>query len=111
MKQITIDELIPLMKDGYVCLDCHYRWFHFSKEPKLNEEGGYWHNGGKCTALGFCFRIKRPHLNWKKSLRRVANNEIQAKKIADYKIQSKFNEMLGIETIHGIKWYEIKKEN
>lgn len=79
MKKITIDELIPLMKDGYVCLDCHYRWFHFSKEPILNEEGGYWHKGGKCTPLGFCFRIKRPHLNWKKSLRHIVNSSEDTK--------------------------------
>ena len=73
-KTITIDELIPLLKKGWVAMDEDGVWGWYSTRP--HTEGSirerFWlGNKDRGSSMFFCFKIKRFKGDWKESLRRV----------------------------------------
>lgn len=74
MKQITIDELIPLLKKGWVACDEDGHWFWHNKKPvpTMESDGGLWIviTGYSCE-LPSCFNIAPFDGGWKQSLRRI----------------------------------------
>ena len=73
-KTITIDELIPLLKRGWVAMDKDGSWGWYRTMPYTvgSIYESFWtSNGYKDSSMFFCFKIKRFKGNWKESLRRV----------------------------------------
>ena len=70
MKQITIDDLIPFLKKGWVAMDENGTWSWFSSKPEPYMLDDEW-VGGCCCILKDCFNIKLYQGDWKDSLRRV----------------------------------------
>ena len=74
MKQITIDDLIPLLKKGWVAMDENGRWYWYSTKPRLSGRRGKW----KSTCYDY-IRINTFEMkdfapfegDWKDSLRMV----------------------------------------
>lgn len=71
MAQIKIQDLLPLMKPGFVAMDSDGTWWWFEREPKI---GGYrevWNiihdPAGDCSALD-AFDIAPFEGAWKDSL-------------------------------------------
>ena len=73
MKQITIYELLPLLKKGWVGFDCN-EWWWFSKKPKADEVMQEWENFYQCCILA-CFNIAPFDGDWKDSLIKVEHKE------------------------------------
>lgn len=73
MKQITIDDLIPFMRKGWICCDTHGSWMWFRKKPYVFRE----FNFISTQLLDFpeylprCLNIAPYKGDWKDSLRRV----------------------------------------
>ena len=66
---IDIEELIPLLKKGYVAMDCDGEWYWHTKNPILYT--GVWFHTGKKINLCDCFNIKPFDGRWQNSLRKV----------------------------------------
>ena len=75
MKQITIDDLIPLLKKGWVAMDKNGRWIFYTTKPRLAEPYFMWlrgkGNGGLYHLPKWVFNIEPFDGDWKQSLRRV----------------------------------------
>lgn len=70
-KQITIDELIPLLKKGWVAMDPDGFWIWFSKKPRKHPRFDFWDEGtADFDFLGSAFNIAVVE-DWQKSLRKV----------------------------------------
>lgn len=67
MKQITIDDLIPLLKKGWVAMDEDGDWVWFSKKPKIGNHEWLWE--GFVRFLDMC-NLKKAN-DWKQSLRMI----------------------------------------
>ena len=70
-KTITIDELIPLLKKGWVAMDNDGSWSWFSNKPYKRTDMWIWGNTGDWRALTRAFNIAPYQGDWKESLRRV----------------------------------------
>ena len=67
MKKITIDELMPFLKKGWVAMDEDGTWLWFSKKPKIGNHVWLWE--GVIRFLDMC-KLKKEN-DWKDSLRKV----------------------------------------
>ena len=80
MKQITIYDLLPLLKKGWVCYNGFGDWLWFRWKPK--KEGPYWMSGGRhceCPVfLSYAFNIAKVE-DWRKSLRKVEKEQKRIK--------------------------------
>lgn len=79
MKQITIYDLLPLLKKGWVAMDDYGGWYWYEDEPtiqKLVYDGGnkevcHWNNSGELFDLSELFNIAPFDGDWKDSLIKV----------------------------------------
>lgn len=71
MKQITIDDLIPLLKKGWVAMDMDGTWKWYAKKPKLWEGSKNWMDKAFSYEYFYQFNIAPFDGDWKESLRRV----------------------------------------
>lgn len=70
-KTITIDELIPLLKKGWVACGKSGIWKYFEKKPHIDDIGiCYISEVGSMCFLD-CFNIAPFDGDWKKLLRRI----------------------------------------
>lgn len=72
---IKIDDLLSLLKKGWVAMDENQEWFWFENKPRTKSSilGGYWQSNG-CEIVSNLFDIA-PADDWKKSLIRVKGND------------------------------------
>ena len=73
MKQIKIEQLLPLLKSGWVAYSKDY-WYWFDKKPRYDEYMGVW----RCrtsVSLNSCFKLKAPKCALKDSLIKVVHKE------------------------------------
>ena len=79
MKQITIYDLLPLLKSGYVAMDKDGRWVFFTEKPRLNEAFFMWTRAkdscGVYHLSKWVFNIKPFDGDWKDSLIKVEHKE------------------------------------
>lgn len=75
MKQITIDDLIPSLKKGWVAMDKNGRWNFFYRKPTAVKDFGLW---GMKSDGSFVYHLPKWVFNiapyqgdWKQSLRRI----------------------------------------
>ena len=73
MKQIKIEQLLPLLKSGYVAMDSYgyWNWFYYSPEAK----NGFWGNVLNRVEIHKCFNIAPFDGDWKDSLIKVEHKE------------------------------------
>lgn len=69
MKQITIYDLLPLLKKGYVAMDEDAGWFWYDRLPDILDNE--WWNVGKKVSNLDCFNIAPFDGDWKDSLIKV----------------------------------------
>lgn len=78
-KQITINELIPLLKPGYVAMDATGEWYWYRKQPKQGLTRSAWaidptmDPKSDFQALSVAFNIAKSDVEWDKSLIKVGN--------------------------------------
>lgn len=70
-KQITIYELLPLLRKGFVCMEPYGEWEWFKQKPDKSSYA--WSAGG--LSLHRFFDIKKFDGDWKDSLMEVKNND------------------------------------
>ena len=70
MKQITIYELLPLLKRGWVAMDGDKIWWWYDAEPKQRTRS-WWNNGIVAYNLHNIFNISPFDSDWKDSLMEV----------------------------------------
>lgn len=82
MKQITIYDLLPLLKKGWVAMDENDGWYWYEDEPTIqkfvyggNKETYHWNNSGDLCDLSELFNIKPFDGDWKDSLIKVEHKE------------------------------------
>ena len=73
MKQITIYDLLPLLKKGWVAMDSDGRWFWHNRKPVLYQ--GSWYSVCEKVCLCECFDIVFFDGSWKDSLIKVEHKE------------------------------------
>lgn len=77
-KMIKIEQLLPLLKKGWVAMDNDGSWLYFRSKPIKCIKEGMWgfhkHGIGGLEVLSFCFDIA-PADDWEKSLIRVKSND------------------------------------
>lgn len=86
MKQITIYDLLPLLKKGWVAMDGGGQWFWHNKKPvtRLEDGDGLWVvlTGYSCE-LPVCFNIKPFDGDWKDSLISIDHFHQQGKMVKE----------------------------
>lgn len=83
MKQITIYDLLPLLKKGWVAMEKDGGWYWYERKPFISGTGRYWcaniddYEGDfyKLYDIGFIKKIKRFKGDWKDSLIKVEHKE------------------------------------
>ena len=75
MKQITIYDLIPLLKKGWVAMDKDGDWCWFSNKPYKRTDMWLWRDLGDWRALTRAFNIAPFDGDWKDSLIKVEHKE------------------------------------
>ena len=73
MKQITIYDLLPLLRNGWVAMDEDRGWWWFEKKPCI-EDNEWWNVAGILIGL-YHFNIKSFYGDWKDSLIKVEHKE------------------------------------
>ena len=74
-KQIKIEELIPLMKKGWIACNKDGSWYWYSAKPKLEILYGFWDfYVGNLKNLSTIFNIA-PAKDWKNSLIKVGGKQ------------------------------------
>ena len=73
MKQITIYELLPLLKRGWVAMDSEGTWWWYEEKPNIGDCGWCSTTYSYCVIdMDGCFLNISPFKgDWKESLRRV----------------------------------------
>lgn len=66
MKQIKIQDLLPLLHHGWVALDKDGDWNFFREKPKRSND--FWCAYHGCCCLNFLFNIAPYEGDWKDSL-------------------------------------------
>lgn len=78
-KQITIDELMPFLKKGWVAMDEDGTWLWYEKKPTIHEEMPIWKMSGPVwhfIDMADCFYPLAPFKgDWKDSLIKVEHKE------------------------------------
>lgn len=69
-KQITIYDLLPLLKPGFVAMDSDKIWWWYDAEPTQRTRS-WWNNGVKAYVLDALFNIAPFDGDWKDSLMEV----------------------------------------
>lgn len=72
-KQITIYDLLPLLRKGWLAMDKHGKWSWHESKPRIDEKYEIWafnKNGYLCT-ISKIFNIKPFDGNWKDSLMEI----------------------------------------
>ncbi|MBQ0114161.1 MAG: hypothetical protein KBT03_13610 [Bacteroidales bacterium] len=72
---IKIEQLLPLLKKGWVAMDGNCKWGWYDKKPDMGENFLQWFpnvNGGDYKMLNFTFDIA-PVDDWTQSLMRCGN--------------------------------------
>ena len=79
MKQITIYDLLPLLKKGWVAMDMDGTWIFFTAKPRLLKDFFMW---GRSTNNSYMYRLSKCAFNiapfdgdWKDSLIKVEHKE------------------------------------
>lgn len=79
MKQITIYDLLPLLRNGWVCMDKNGTWIFFTAKPRLLKDFFMW---ARRTDNSYMFRLSKWAFNikpfdgdWKDSLIKVEHKE------------------------------------
>lgn len=71
MKQITIYDLLPLLRKGWVAMDESGTWWWYETKPYPNDDEGFWMatwvKADDCCSL-FAFDIAPFDGDWKDSL-------------------------------------------
>ena len=79
MKKITIYDLLPLLKKGWVAMDENVSWFWHENKPKIEYDvdcGGIWSpHKGLSSEIPYCFNIAPFEGSWKDSLIKVEHKE------------------------------------
>ena len=78
MKQITIYDLLPLLKKGWVAMDKDGTWGWYLKRPDSILdiwETPYEDECFKANCMFYCFKIKRFKGDWRDSLIKVEHKE------------------------------------
>lgn len=70
-KTIKIDELIPLLKKGWVAMDKTGDWYFFDYKPKVGTYSDFWYTVKPYAYQFDMFNIEPYQGDWKKSLRRI----------------------------------------
>lgn len=78
MKQITIYDLLPLLKKGWVAMDKNGSWGWYRTRPQtagsISEH--FWiNNGDRDSSMFYCFKIKRFKGDWRDSLIKIEHKE------------------------------------
>ncbi len=68
---IKIEQLLPLLKNGWVAMDKDGRWFWYKMKPEIDIEEGWWIGGSQSYLYG-AFDIE-PAKDWTKSLMRCGD--------------------------------------
>ena len=69
-KQITIEELIPYMKKGWVACDKDGTWWWYSTKPEIEIYFETWDFGKNSVKISNTFNIA-PAKDWTKSLIKI----------------------------------------
>lgn len=78
MKQIKIEQLLPLLKSGWVAMDKGGYWHVFGAKPVLFKEYGIWGRGKESFIYPlpkYAFNIAPFDGSWKDSLIKVEHKE------------------------------------
>lgn len=85
MKQITIYDLLPLLRNGWVAMEKNGDWYWYKRKPFISGTGRYWcadindYEGRFYKLNGedtyFIKKIKRFKGDWKNSLIKVEHKE------------------------------------
>ena len=79
MKQITIYDLLPLLKEGWVAMDKDGTWVWYEEKPVIHETEPIWKMQGPVWSfidLESCFKSLTPlKKDWKDSLIKVEHKE------------------------------------
>ena len=66
MKQLTIYDLLPLLRNGWVAMDSDQEWYWFKCMP--HPDSMFWIHGGHPILLSYLFDIAPFEGDWKDSL-------------------------------------------
>ena len=75
MKQITIYDLLPLLKKGWVAMDKNNIWHWFILKPKTYPAFNKWMHKAQPSYDFYQFNIAPFDRNWKDSLIKVEHKE------------------------------------
>lgn len=76
MKQITIYDIIPLLKSGWVCCTNCGAWWWFAKKPEPIEVCGFYdHRASNFDCLSDVFNIAPFDGDWKDSLIKIEHKD------------------------------------
>ena len=75
MKQIKIEQLLPLLKSGYVAMDEDGTWCWFSEEPSILIDSWFWEEDSMYFILAKVFNIAPFDGDWKDSIIKVEHKE------------------------------------
>lgn len=69
-KQISIYDLLPLLKPGWVAMDSNGEWWWFKKRPTISVRHNYWSTKGDCDGYTDLieFNVAPFDDDWKDSL-------------------------------------------
>lgn len=73
MKQITIYDLLPLLKSGYVAMDEDGYWYWYDMTPHILDNK-WWNVGNRVSELD-CFDIEPFDGDWKNSLIKIEHKD------------------------------------
>lgn len=77
-KEITIYDIIPLLKDGYVAMNCkNKKWDWYGKYPSPAKYGVWTTTMPPEICSLACFNIKPFEGYWKDSLIKIRNGELK----------------------------------
>lgn len=73
---IKIEQLVPLLKKGWVAMDKDGKWHWYSSKPKISWFTGTWCSKGKHEyLLNNVFYIRSQRRNWKNTLIEIKEEE------------------------------------
>ena len=70
---IKIENLIPLLKEGWVAMDENEVWCWFEEEPHRESSinGGYWQSNASVIITNYCLQDIAPVKDWTQSLIKI----------------------------------------
>ena len=96
-KSITIEQLLPLLKKGWVAMDKNGRWVFYTAKPRLAEDYFMWVRAKDSCGLyplpKWVFNIAPFDGDWKQSLRRVVNSQKDTKNVVNSKTKKRVHKL------------------